>query len=247
MPFARVLSVEDDKNLATVMGHYLEEEGYHLTSVTEGRHIVDMLDREQFDIILLDLGLPDIDGLTLIPQLRQKFHGPILVISGKTGTTDRVVGLEMGADDYITKPFEMRELVARIKANMRRGSQTDQKIPTGNDNGPHAAPSNDIYIFNNWRYDSARYELTSPQGETVDVTSGECKLLQILLESQGRALSREYLYEVTRDGNFDSFDRSIDIQVTRLRKKLMDDPQSPKLIKTVRGIGYMFIGSVDKQ
>lgn len=250
MPFARVLSVEDDKNLATVMSHYLEEEGYHLTSVNEGRNIVDLLDREQFDIILLDLGLPDIDGLTLIPQLRQKFHGPILVISGKTGTTDRVVGLEMGADDYITKPFEMRELVARIKANMRRGGQIEQKPQSAlpNDNAQHhAAPSNDVYMFNGWRYDSARYELKSPDNDIIDVTSGECKLLQILLESQGRALSREYLYEITRDGNFDSFDRSIDIQVTRLRKKLMDDPQSPRLIKTVRGVGYMFIGNIEKQ
>lgn len=251
MPFARVLSVEDDQNLSSVMSHYLEEEGYQLTSVNEGRHIVDMLDKDQFDIILLDLGLPDVDGLTLIPQLRQKFNGPILVISGKTGTTDRVVGLEMGADDYITKPFEMRELVARIKANMRRNGHNDDKSVTNGHNGAQTytkgVSESGVYIFNGWQYDSARYDLKTPEGKSISVTSGECELLSIFLESQGRALSREYLFEVTRAGNFDSFDRSIDIQVTRLRKKLLDDPQNPQLIKTVRGVGYMFIGSVEKR
>lgn len=246
MPFARVLSVEDDENLSLVMRHYLEEEGYQLTSLNQGGQILAMLDKDSYDIILLDLGLPDIDGLTLIPQIRQKFHGPILVISGKTGTTDRVVGLEMGADDYITKPFEMRELVARIKANMRRAGKNDNIKPENKQDASQGS-GQAVYVFNGWSYDSARYGLKSPTGEDIDVTSGECELLGIFLESHGRALSREYLFDVTREGNFDSFDRSIDIQVTRLRKKLQDDPQHPRLIKTVRGVGYMFIGTVEKQ
>jgi two-component system OmpR family response regulator len=190
----------------------------------------------------MDLGLPDVDGLTLIPEIKQIHKGAVIVISGKSSTTDKIVGLEMGADDYMTKPFEMRELVARIKANMRRSV-------TSSETHKDSFDSDDMerYEFEGWHYNAAKLSLKNPDGEAVELTSGECELLQLFLQSKGRALSREYLFEQTRGDNFDAYDRSIDIQVTRLRKKLDDDPNHSRIIKTVRGVGYMFIADVTKQ
>ena len=235
----KTLSLEDDENLAMVMRHYLEEEGIDLSQVTTGCDCLEAISNKQYDILLMDLGLPDVDGLTLIPQIRAKFKGPIIVISGKTSTTDRIVGLEMGADDYMTKPFEMRELLARIKANARR-------IPAANDVSTSSAlPVHEkTFLFHDFKYDGAKLSLTR-EGQVVDLTSGECELLQIFLNSQGRALSREYLFKQTRGDNFDSYDRAVDIAVTRLRKKLDDDPSNPEIIKTIRGTGYMFIANVE--
>lgn len=237
-----ILSLEDDENLAMVTRHYLEDEGYGVTQTNTGASFQEALKTGGHDIILMDLGLPDVDGLTLIPHIKQHFTGPIIVISGKTDTTDRIVGLELGADDYITKPFEMRELVARIKANLRR----IQSMPAANqDNKQESSPSGDkIYAFDQWVYDSSKLSLKHQNGDVVDLTSGECDLLQILLDSNGRVLSREYLFTATRGENFDAFDRSVDIQITRLRKKLHDDPSSPRIIKTVRGVGYMFVAEI---
>lgn len=240
MKNVNILSLEDDENLAAVTRHYLEDEGYGVTQTATGASFRDALKAGGHDIVLLDLGLPDVDGLTLIPQIKQSFDGPVIVISGKTDTTDRVVGLELGADDYITKPFEMRELVARIKANLRRldtaAANQDQKQAKSSNDGK-------TYYFNEWIYDSSKLSLKNDGGETVNLTSGECDLLKIFLESNGRVLSREYLFTSTRGDNFDAFDRSVDIQVTRLRKKLKDNPSAPKIIRTVRGVGYMFVAN----
>jgi two-component system phosphate regulon response regulator OmpR len=233
----KILSLEDDQNLATVMRHYLVDEGMDLSQVATGADCLNAVNVNQFDIILMDLGLPDVDGLTLIPQIRTQFQGPIIVISGKSSTTDRIVGLEMGADDYMTKPFEMRELLARIKANTRRVPAPVQ--PTDNN-------KDDIFQFHGFEYDNAKLSLTY-NSEIIELTSGECELLELFLNSKGRALSREYLFEQTREGNFDSYDRAVDIAVTRLRKKLNDDPSNPEIIKTIRGTGYMFIADVITQ
>jgi len=237
MSSIRILSLEDDQNLAMVIRHYLEDEGMDLSQVTTGADCLTAVNDNQFDIILMDLGLPDVDGLTLIPQIRATFQGPIIVISGKSSTTDRVVGLEMGADDYMTKPFEMRELLARIKANTRRVAPSPAEVET---------TTNEIFKFDNFQYDSAKLSLTSGE-EPIDLTSGECQLLELFLNSKGRALTREYLFEQTRDGNFDAYDRAVDIAVTRLRKKLNDDPSDPQIIKTIRGTGYMFIADINTQ
>lgn len=233
----KVLSLEDDANLAVVMSHYFEEEGHSLTQVNTGEKFLETIRDKEFDVVLVDLGLPDMDGLTLLPQIKQHHSGGIIVVSGKSSTTDRVVGLEMGADDYIVKPFEMRELLARIKANTRRVSSSAE---------PTAAPQHTAKIlsFEDFSYEPDKMMLTGPSGQIVDLTSGECELLALFLKSNGRVLSREYLHEQTRDGGFDTYDRAVDIAVTRLRKKLNDDPSSPRLIKTVRGVGYMFIADV---
>ena len=241
----RILSLEDDENLATVMRLYMEDEGHHLTQVSRGADCLKELDQNSFDIVLMDLGLPDSDGLSLIPRIKERFKGPILIISGKTETTDRIVGLEMGADDYITKPFEMRELLARIKANLRRPYANGNEQSEANSKDSNQSSS--IYRFDDWIYNSSKLSLEKKSdGSHVDLTSGECEILEIFLKSNGRALSREYLFEQTRGDNFDSYDRSIDIQVTRLRKKLEDDPKNPRLFKTIRGVGYMFIADIEK-
>lgn len=236
-----ILCLEDDDNLAVVMRHYLEDEGMQLSQVSTGAEFHEALKKDTYDAILLDLGLPDVDGLSLVPLLKQQCpNSGIIIISGKTSTTDRVVGLEMGADDYMTKPFEMRELIARIKANVRGRNATTEYATQS-----QTVDDNIMYHFGNWIYDTGKMLLTDKKGKPIDLTTGECELLQLFLRSKGRALSREYLFEQTRGDNFDSFDRSVDIQVTRLRKKFQDDPSKPTIIKTVRGVGYMFVADVD--
>lgn len=237
-----VLAVDDDQNLQTVMRHYLEQAGYQFLSALNGKELLQKLDSMQPDIILLDLLLPDNDGLTLLTTIRAKTKAPVIVVSGKDEPTDRIVGLEMGADDYLTKPFEMRELSARIKAVLRRVpggslSPANDKVETG-------AGKTEKIKFNGWTLDRAQYQLFDAEGKGADLTSGEFKLLEALVIAPNRVLSREQLFELTRQGNFDVYDRAIDIQVARIRKKLGDDPKEPALIKTVRGVGYMFCGDV---
>jgi DNA-binding response OmpR family regulator len=247
MQHINVLSVEDDANLSTVLKHYLEEENATLYQVATGQECLNMLREKSdiFDIVLMDLGLPDIDGRTLIPQIKAIYKGPIIVLSGKTSTTDRVVGLEMGADDYVTKPFEMRELMARMKVQLRKtatiaqASQAVQDYEQGQD-----SENNKEYTFDKFIYDTSKMMLRDNDGKMYDLTSGECEMLDLFLKSKGRVLSREYLFQQTRGDDYDAFDRSIDIQVTRMRKKLNDEPSNPKIIKTVRGTGYMFISDV---
>jgi DNA-binding response OmpR family regulator len=167
----------------------------------------------------------------------------VIIVSGKTDTTDRVVGLELGADDYITKPFEMRELSARIKANLRRvqpaAPSNESAISTD------ATQTSGVYTFGQWQLDGNRLQLLHTDGKQVeDLTKNEFDLLLTLVNSAGRTLSREYLYENLKEADYNSFDRAIDVQITRLRKKLGDDPSRPSYIKTIRGVGYMFIADV---
>lgn len=234
MPRANILVVDDDPDIQKVVKKYLDEDGYAVTSALTAREAHEEMERHNYDIVLLDMILPDGDGLGLITEFRRRSKTPIIVVSGKTDATDRVVGLEMGADDYLTKPFHMRELSARIKSVLRRTS-------------PEAEPEEQggkIIYFNGWKMDCSKYEVESESGEPISLTSGEFKLLQALLNAPNRVLSREQLFETTRGVDYDSYDRAVDIQIGRLRKKLNDDPGSPRLIKTVRGVGYMFIGNV---
>lgn len=235
---ATVLTVDDDANLQTVMQHYLEQEGYKCLSARNGAELLSCLESAHPDIILLDLMLPDNDGLTLIPMIRNKTRAAIIVVSGKDETTDRIVGLELGADDYLTKPFEMRELSARIKAVLRRLT-ADPAKPAQPEDPLAKAPR---IHFNGWVLDRRQYQLFDENNKTAELTSGEFRLLEALVTAPNRVLSREHLFELTRQGEFDVYDRAIDIQVARIRKKLGDDPKNAELIKTVRGVGYMFCG-----
>lgn len=240
MAKARVLSVDDDDNLQTVVTHFLENEGYDVVSATSGESLRHILQGDLPNIILLDLVLPDTDGLSLISYIKtlpQKI--PMIVVSGKSDTTEKIVCLEMGADDYITKPFEMRELSARIKAVLRRSEETTSGAAVIIEHG------SDRVTFGPWVMDRSRLQLFDKKEQSADLTTGEFKLLDALVRAHNRVLTREKLFELTRENEYDSYDRAVDIQIGRLRKKLGDDPKSPQYIKTVRGAGYMFTGPVD--
>lgn len=230
-----VLSVDDDENLQMVIGHYLEDDGYTVLKALNAKAALEKVEISACDVILLDLVLPDGEGISLIPQLRARTSAAIIIVSGKSDTTEKVVCLEMGADDYMTKPFEMRELSARIKAVLRRSTPA---------NDVAAAPSKAERITYNegWVLDRSQLQLYDPDGKAADLTTGEFKLLEALIVSANRALSREHLFDLTRDGRFDSYDRAIDIQVARIRKKIGDSES--EIIKTVRGVGYMFCGKI---
>ncbi len=231
-----VLSIDDDENLQIVVTQYLESDGYRVISAADAATALSKLESQQTDIILLDLVLPDAEGLTLIPQLRAKASVPIIVVSGKSDTTEKIICLEMGADDYITKPFEMRELSARIKAVMRRTDSADNKV------SEDKSKDEKIIFGNGWCLDRTQYQLLDEQNKSIDLTTGEFQLLEALMLSPNRALSRERLFELTRSGNYDVYDRAIDIQIARIRKKLNDE--DGQVIKTIRGVGYMFSGNI---
>lgn len=234
-----VLTVDDDANLQLVLSHYLESEGYTVLCATSGQHLKETLSSAKPHVILLDLVLPDADGFSLLGYIRSQFTYPVIVVSGKSDTTEKVVCLEMGADDYMTKPFEMRELSARIKAVIRRAAEREQA---------HARPANnntddskENVRFGEWLLDRAKMQVFDKKGKPADLTTGEFKLLDTLVRAEGRVLSREFLFDITREADYDSYDRAVDIQIGRLRKKLNDDPKTAIYIKTVRGAGYMFI------
>lgn len=238
MPKATVLAVDDDQAIQMVVDHYLTEDGYKVIPASSGAELRKLLPGTSFDVVLLDLVLPDAEGFSLIGAIREYSQAPIIIVSGKSDTTEKIVGLEMGADDYITKPFEMRELSARIKAALRRAPSTITMPPAAN-----GGPETGRILFENWCLDRAQYQLyNNKDSQSADLTTGEFRLLEALVLSPNRTLSREYLFELTREGKFDAFDRAIDIQIARIRKKIGDDPRTPRLIKTVRGVGYMFCG-----
>lgn len=228
-----VLSVDDDKDLQIVLKQYLEGESYVVATASSGIEMNEKLDSVSADVILLDLVLPDTDGITLIPQIRAKTQIPIIVLSGKSDTTEKIVCLEMGADDYITKPFEMRELSARIKAAMRR-----MEAPANTNVETQSSTEDKKIEFGEFVLDCNQFQLFRKDGQSLEITTGAFQLLEALVKAPNRALSREQLFELTRDGEFDSYDRSIDIQIGRIRKKLGES--GADIIKTVRGVGYMF-------
>ena len=234
-----VLVVESDAGLQTVLCRYLEQEGYQVLSALSGKEMVQKLESALPGIILLNLVLPDVDGFTLLTTIRSKGNAAIIAINGKDAFVDRIISLEMGADDCLTKPFELRELLARIKAVLRRTKQ--ERIPS-NDMATGMIAKADRIYFNGWVLDRQKYQVFNRDDIAAELTSGEFKLLEAMLISPNRVLSRERLFELTRPGNFDAFDRAIDIQIGRIRKKINDNSRNPALIKTVRGVGYMFAG-----
>lgn len=231
-----ILTIDDDRDLQLVMEQYLEDEGYRVLKAGDVQGAGEIIETSQFDIILLDLGLPDGEGLSLIPQLKTKSDAAIIVVSGKSDTTEKIVCLEMGADDYLTKPFEMRELAARIKAVTRRMDHSEDSKATNQ-------PKSDVVKMEKGVLDRAQYQVFSHDGNSLNLTTGEFRLLEALVMAPNRALSREQLFELTRDGEYEIYDRAIDIQVGRIRKKIGDE--KGEVIKTIRGIGYMYVGKAE--
>jgi two-component system OmpR family response regulator len=226
---ARILIVDDDPRIRQMLLRYFEQEGYLARAAENGAAMREHLASSEVDLIMLDIVMPGEDGLSLAREIRARSDVGIIML------TDRVVGLEMGADDYIAKPFHLREVLARVKSVLRR------KTPP-----PRPESGDQTFRFEGWELDPGRRRLLSPTGDEVALTTGEFDLLMALVKSSGRVLGREALLDITRGRNIEAFDRAIDAQIVRLRKKIEADPRKPALIKSVRGVGYVFTGKVDR-
>jgi DNA-binding response OmpR family regulator len=220
-----VLLVEDDERLARMTARYLETHDVHVTVALDGHRGLDLARRHSFDLVLLDLMLPGLDGMAICRALRERQDVPIIMLTARAEEADRVMGLEAGADDYVVKPFSSRELLARVRAQVRRFRG-------------RAGPSDRILRVGRLVLDTAALT-ASLDGHEISVTSYEFAILRALAERRGRVLSREQLLEVAKGNAEDSFDRSIDGHISRLRHKLGDHPRQPRLLKTVRGAGYV--------
>ncbi len=224
----RVLIVDDDAGLRDLLTRYLTQEGFRVTAVPDGAAMDVSLCNERADLVILDLMLPGEDGLSIARRLRAESEVPIIMLSARGEDVDRIVGLEVGADDYLAKPFNPRELLARIRAVLRR--------PLGSAGGTH---KREFYSFGPYRLDIASQRLTRDSNE-VPLTSGEYNLLRIFVERPNRVLSRDTLLDLIKGYEHTPFDRSIDVRVARLRGKIEDDSKEPRYIRTVWGEGYLF-------
>ncbi len=234
-----LLVVDDDREIRSLVAQFLTKHGYRVTGVRDGAEMMRTLDGARVDLIVLDLMLPGEDGLSLCRRLRatpQTAQTPVIMLTAMGEETDRIVGLEMGADDYLAKPFSPRELLARIKAVLRRVSAP----PVAG--APAAAGT--VLRFEGWSLDLTKRELRSPDGVLVQLSAGEYDLLVAFVEHPQRVLTRDQLLDLARGRSAVPFDRSIDVQVSRLRRKIEPDPAEPTLIKTVRGGGYLFTPTV---
>ncbi len=225
-----ILIVEDEEFVLALMGAYLSEAGFKVSLAANGREMLALIDKEKVDLILLDLGLPDEDGLVLTRQVRARSSVPIIVLTGRTAHEDRLAALEMGADDYLTKPCDPREIVLRARNILDRSAGT----------GRQADKPADIVNFNNWTLDIASHTITGASGETVPLTPAEFNLLTCFVRSPNRVLTRDHLLDAVSRYDDSPTDRMIDVLVSRLRKKIEDDPRNPAFIITIRGCGYKF-------
>jgi two-component system OmpR family response regulator len=231
-----ILIVDDQREICDLVQEYLSSEGYRVSTAHDGAGMRRVIGQDPVDLVILDLMLPGEDGLTLARSLREESSVGIIILTGRGETVDRIIGLEMGADDYLPKPFHLRELLARVKSVLRRAS---------NRSADRQAASRPRARFAGWNLDLATRELLSPAGEEVRLTTGEFDLLAAFVNNANQVLTRDRLLDLARNREAGPFDRTIDVQVGRLRRKLEDDPQRPTMIKTVRGSGYIFTPPVD--
>ena len=229
-----ILLIEDDSRLADMIVDYLDKSGYRVTIANTGQYGLELQKRRGFDAILLDLMLPDIDGLEICRQLRAKDSVPILMLTAKGEPMDRILGLELGADDYLPKPFEPRELLARLKAILRRGSvasfQKEGREP--------------ILTFGSLEIDPNAVEARL-NGKKCDLTTHQFNLLKVLADRAGRVLSRNTIMNALKGNDLEAFDRSIDVHISRIRSEIEEDPNKPRRVITVRGVGYVFARTQD--
>ncbi|MDP6701494.1 MAG: response regulator transcription factor [Candidatus Latescibacteria bacterium] len=237
---AHILTVDDDKEVREAVERYLSKQGYRVTCASDGNSAAELLAGQSFDLVLLDLILPDEDGLDIARQIRGHSAVPIIMLTGRADEVDRIIGLEMGADDYIVKPFSLRELGARIKSVLRRAAPTQTSAQPD---------SGEVAEFSGWRLDIANRQLYDPDDQPIDVTSGEFDLPLTLVQHPQRTLDRDQLITALTHADEEPDKamsrRSVDVQVLRLRRKLEADTRRPVLIKTVRGAGYFFAAKVD--
>ncbi|MBI2241463.1 MAG: response regulator [Magnetospirillum gryphiswaldense] len=242
-----ILVVDDDQEIGALLKEFLGMQGFTVTTAGDGAAMRKIVETETVDLVILDLMLPGEDGLSLCRLLRNTTRLPVIMLTAMGSETDRVVGLEMGADDYLAKPFSTRELLARIKAVLRRVN--DRGVPEGENvlAAPRDAPHRDTMHFAGWTLDGGRRQLRSPDDVLVEITGGEFDLLMAFLLNPQRVLNRDQLLDLTRGRVAGPLDRTIDVQVGRLRRKLEADPKNPELIKTVRGGGYVFTADVGRK
>jgi DNA-binding response OmpR family regulator len=236
---AHILIVDDDPKVRLLLRRCFEGEGYRVTEAGSGAEAIERLGAAQLDLVTLDLTLPDGDGLTVGREIRARSQVPIIMVTGKGDTIDRVVGLELGADDYITKPFHVREVVARVRAVLRRTGAGARPAGAGSEPGEQG----DL-AFEGWVLDVTRRELRSADGAACELTTSEFDLIKLFATHANRPLSRDQIMDLLRGHDWTPTDRSIDNLVLRLRRKVEPDPEHPRLIKTVRGVGYCFTAKV---
>jgi DNA-binding response OmpR family regulator len=233
-----ILVVDDDPDVLDIVDRCLADAGYRVATADNGPKAMDRIKSETFDLAIIDIGLPGMDGLTLTRSFKEHTNIGIIILSGRGDTTDRIVGLEVGADDYVTKPFEPRELLARVRSVLRRvGSNADDG---------EATEGGSTYTFDDWRLDAAGRKLKSASGDYVQLTSGEFDMLLAFVMHPNRVLSRDQLLDLLTTSYRPAYDRSIDVRLGRLRRKIEADPKSPELIKTIRNVGYIFSATVKK-
>ncbi|HTS52998.1 MAG TPA: response regulator [Burkholderiales bacterium] len=231
-----ILIVDDDREIRTLLADYLHKHGYRVSAVAEGKALWNVLDSARVDLVILDVMLPGDDGFVLCRNIRARGNWPVIMLTAKGDDTDRIVGLELGADDYLPKPFNPRELLARIKSVLRR----HRAMPDNLQPEPAGA-----LRFAGWTLDLTGRHLVSPQNVVVALSGAEFRLLRVFVTYPNRVLSRDQLMDLTVGREADPFDRSVDVQVSRLRQRLGDHAREPVIIKTVRGEGYVLAASVE--
>ena len=231
-----ILVVDDDAEIRTLLRDYLQKQGYRVSTAANGREMRAAMSPARPDLVILDLMLPGEDGLSLCRDLRATSDLPVIMLTARGDEADRIVGLEMGADDYLPKPFSPRELLARIKSVLRRARALPDNLK------PDEATA---FRFAGWTLDVATRDLTSPAGVSVALSGTEFRLLRVLLDHPNRVLTRDQLVDFMMSRDASPFDRAIDVQVSRLRHRLGDDAREPALIKTVRSHGYVLAADVD--
>jgi len=234
-----ILVVDDQQEICDLVREYLSDEGFRVSTANDGAGLRAAIAGAPVDLVILDLVLRGEDGLQLARELRGQSDIGIIMLTGRSETVDRIIGLEMGADDYLSKPFHLRELLARVRSVLRRGAAKG--------GGDKSAVPRARIRFAGWTLDLASRELSSPAGEEVRLTTGEFELLAAFVNHANQVLSRDRLLDLSRHREAGPFDRTIDVQVGRLRRKLEDDPKNPAMIKTVRGGGYIFTPPVESE
>ncbi|MGE5337317.1 MAG: response regulator [Gemmatimonadota bacterium] len=237
----RVLVVDDEAEIREMLAEYLASHGFEVMTADGGKSMRELLAKQVPDVVLLDVNLPGEDGLTLARYVRERFDLPIIMVTAADEVVDRVVGLEVGADDYLTKPFDPRELRARIKSVLRRyqRAESEQEPRAAKETGSRRV------AFGRCTLDLDTRQLLDDRRQEIPLTSMEFDLLKIFAERPNRVLSRDQILNLTRNRDWDPFDRSIDIRIARLRKKIESDPDKPQTLKTIRGAGYMFVPNPD--
>ncbi len=233
---AHILVVDDDPRIRQMLARYFEGEGYRVSTVADGVEMDVAMRQDSIDAVLLDLSLPGgRDGLDLARDIRATSDVPIMMLTGRDDVVDRIIGIEIGADDYIAKPFHLREVHARLKSILRRRQPAAQKAVQEEDQ---------IIRFEGWTLNVSRRQLLDPAGSEIELTTGEFDMLAAFLNHAGRVLTRDFLMDLTRGRHLEAFDRTIDAQIVRLRRKIEADVKHPQFIKAIRGVGYIFTGKI---